>query len=185
MVHNSEILGALVDIVRGPESTLEDVEIAGRGISAEARFSRTLIADKWTVYDDPVPVLMERNLAFSDHLIERGEIGDSLAELWRRRCAGEIDAAAFTATLEDLVRRLEEQPEEAFAAAQNAPEKQRAADAAGEQRAAVAAGEQQAAVAAGKERAAVAAGKERAAYVEAQLAADAARERRAPEVAEG
>ncbi|MEU2704635.1 hypothetical protein [Micromonospora aurantiaca (nom. illeg.)] len=48
LVRNSRLLGLFVEIVQGPEGTLRAVETAGRGITAEARCTLTVVADKGT-----------------------------------------------------------------------------------------------------------------------------------------
>jgi hypothetical protein len=116
MVRNSAVLETLVEIVRGPQGSLLAVEMAGRGIAAEARCSLAILADKELGLQSsgPVPEAVQRALVFADHLIELGEVADSLEELWRLRSTGETDDASFEAKLGHLVRCLEEWPDKAL-----------------------------------------------------------------------
>jgi len=87
----------LVEIIRGPPGSLRAVEIAGHGVAAEARCSLAILADKRIPYSDPAPVAVQHSLAFADRLIDLGEIGDSLAELWQRRRTEEIGMSTIDA----------------------------------------------------------------------------------------
>lgn len=108
MVRNSDILGTLADVVQGPVGSLRAVEIAGRGIAAEVRCTLAGLEDKNVVHSDPADVAVQRALDFAERLMELGEVGESLAELWRDRRTEKIDDQTFEARLGDLVRRLEE-----------------------------------------------------------------------------
>lgn len=110
-VRNSEILETFVQIVQGPEGNLQAVEMAGLGIAAEARCTLMMLADKTHPNFGSEPASLQRSLGFADCLIELGEIGDSLAEVWQSRRANELDDGAFSEQLSHLVRRLQEWPE--------------------------------------------------------------------------
>jgi hypothetical protein len=110
-VRNSDILETFVLIVQGPEGNLRAVEMAGLGIAAEARCTLMMLADKSRQNFGSEPASLQRSLDFADCLIELGEIGDSLAEVWRARRGNELDDGAFSEQLSHLVRRLQEWPE--------------------------------------------------------------------------
>jgi hypothetical protein len=58
----------------------------------------------------PETASLQRSLDFADCLIELGEIGDSLAEMWQARRANELDEEAFSDQLNQHVRRLQTWP---------------------------------------------------------------------------
>ncbi|MCO1617050.1 hypothetical protein M8C11_20245 [Micromonospora sp. CPM1] len=111
LVRNSRLLGLFVEIVRGPEGTLRAVETAGRGITAEARCTLAVAADKMTTNSGSPAEARQRNLACADRLVELGAIEDDLSELWSRRREGDLDEAAFEASLLRIVMRLEAWPQ--------------------------------------------------------------------------
>lgn len=82
LVRNSRLLGLFVEIVRGPEGTLRAVETAGRGITAEARCTLTVVADKMTISTGSPAEARQRSLACADRLVELGAIEDDLSDLW-------------------------------------------------------------------------------------------------------
>ncbi|BEL05667.1 hypothetical protein Q0Z83_038580 [Actinoplanes sichuanensis] len=110
-MRNSDILETFVQIVQGPEGNLRAVELAGLGIAAEARCTLLLLADKAGPSRGSGPGWLQRSRDFADCLIELGEIGDSLAEVWRARRAHELDEEAFSEQLNHHVRRLQAWPE--------------------------------------------------------------------------
>jgi hypothetical protein len=111
LVRNSRLLGLFVEIVQGPIGTLRAVETAGRGITAEARCTLTVIADKMTTSSGSPGEARQRSLACADRLIELGAIEDDLSELWSRHRGGELDEAPFEASLLRIVMRLEAWPQ--------------------------------------------------------------------------
>jgi hypothetical protein len=63
LVRNSRILSVFADIVHGPQGTPRAVEIAGRGIAAEARCTLALLADKMQSSSDAAPEAALRHIA--------------------------------------------------------------------------------------------------------------------------
>jgi hypothetical protein len=110
LVRNSRMLGLLDQVLHGPLGTLRAVELAGRGISAEARCTQAVLEDKMTVSSDPSPSVRQRALAAADLLTDLGAVEDDLAEAWRRRCTDDLDDLTFEAALDSAIRRLEEWP---------------------------------------------------------------------------
>ncbi|WP_326558041.1 hypothetical protein [Micromonospora sp. NBC_01796] len=95
------------EIVLAPLGTLRAVEIAGRGIAAEARCTLAVLADKTPSGSDAA---LQAGLAYADRLMELGTIEDGLVELWRSRRAEDLDDGAFEKALRHLVVRLEAWP---------------------------------------------------------------------------
>lgn len=110
MVRNSRVLGVFVEIVHGPEGTLRAVEVAGRGIAAEARCTLAAAGDKSEVSDGPVEDAIQESIGYADRLMRLGEIEDDLVELWRRRRSEGLDDVAFEEGLNGIVARLEVWP---------------------------------------------------------------------------
>lgn len=111
LVRNSRLLTLFIEIVQGPEGNLRAVQAAGRGITAEARCTLTVAADKMATISGSPAEARQRSLACADRLIELGAIEDDLSELWSRRRGGELDDAAFEANLLRIVMRLEAWPQ--------------------------------------------------------------------------
>ncbi|MFI7646836.1 hypothetical protein ACIBTZ_12240 [Micromonospora sp. NPDC049460] len=109
-MRNSRLLALFAEIVQGPEGTLRAVEAAGRGIAAEARCTLAVLADKMTTSSGSPAELRRRALASADRLIELGAIEDDLNELWSRRRENDLDDAAFEASLQRIVTRMEAWP---------------------------------------------------------------------------
>ncbi|MEU6076641.1 hypothetical protein [Micromonospora sp. NPDC047074] len=109
-VRNSRILGVFDEILHAPQCGLRAVEIAGRGIAGEARCTLAALADKDRRYTGTAAEVTRRAIAYSDRLVELGEIEDDLVDAWHRRSAGESDDAAFERALLDIVVRLEAWP---------------------------------------------------------------------------
>ncbi|MGV9316456.1 hypothetical protein ACWDR0_30365 [Streptomyces sp. NPDC003691] len=84
-----------------PEIPFTVVELAGRGITADAA------ATRW-VLEAGKPSL--DGSALADKLIGLGEWEDQLAGLWQAHRSGEVDAAAFETRLAEIVSALEKWP---------------------------------------------------------------------------
>jgi len=110
-VRNSRLLGLFTEIVQGPEGTRRAVEVASRGIAAEARCTLAILADKLTVRSGSADELLQSALASADRLMELGAIEDDLSELWSRRREGDLGDDAFEASLQQIVMRLEAWPQ--------------------------------------------------------------------------
>jgi hypothetical protein len=104
-LHNSRVLTLFDEVLHSPRSGLRVVEIAGRGIVAEAGCILATLVDKTRKYDDSAQI--QRVLADSDRLMRLGEIEDDLVELWRVRSAGELSDQLFEQELNSIVNRLE------------------------------------------------------------------------------
>ena len=113
MIHNSRILGLFDAILHADQFRLQAVEIAGRGIAAEARCTMAVLLDKGQDFDDSSESAMVRALEYSDRLLELGELEDGLDQLVRRRLANELGDADFERALDELVTRLEAWPQRA------------------------------------------------------------------------
>jgi hypothetical protein len=111
VVRNSRLLGLFTEIVQGPEGTLRAVEAAGRGITAEARCTLAVLADKLTIRSGSSDELLQSVLASADRLMELGAIEDDLSELWASRRQGDLGDDAFEASLQLIVMRLEAWPQ--------------------------------------------------------------------------
>ncbi|WP_327341653.1 hypothetical protein [Streptomyces europaeiscabiei] len=98
-VRNSVSLGVFLAVAASSRVSLTVVELAGRGITADAAGTR------W-VLEVGKPHLDGFTLA--DKLISRGELEDQLVELWQAYGHGGIDAAAFEAGLAEIVEAIEE-----------------------------------------------------------------------------
>ncbi|MFE7574719.1 hypothetical protein ACFU5Z_08280 [Streptomyces sp. NPDC057521] len=98
-VRNSVSLGVFLAVAASSKVPLTVVELAGRGITADAA------ATRW-VLEVGKPHLDGFTLA--DKLISRGELEDQLVELWQAYGHGGVDAAAFGARLAAIVEAIEE-----------------------------------------------------------------------------
>lgn len=100
-VRNSVSLGVFHAMAASAEVSLTVVELAGRGITADAA------ATRW-VLEVGKPHLDGCTLA--DRLISRGELEDRLVELWRAHGRKEVGAADFEARLTEIVEAVERWP---------------------------------------------------------------------------
>lgn len=110
LVRNSRILGVFVEIVHGPQGSLRAVELAGRGIAAEAGCTLAALAEKTRPTPSTAYEAIEAGLEYADRLMELGVVEDGLVELWKRRCLGDLEDAAFEVLLHEIVARLEAWP---------------------------------------------------------------------------
>lgn len=97
-VRNSVSLGVFLAVAASSRVPLTVVELAGRGIAADAA------ATRW-VLEVGKPHLDGFTLA--DKLINRGELEDQLVELWQAYAHGGVDAAVFEARLAEIVGAVE------------------------------------------------------------------------------
>jgi hypothetical protein len=109
-VRNSRMLGVLCEIVVGPLGRIYAVEIAGRGIAAEARCTISAMDDKLSSESGEGVEAFRGGIEYADRLIELGAIEDNLVELWRRRCGDEIGDGEFEVALQRIVVRIEDWP---------------------------------------------------------------------------
>jgi hypothetical protein len=110
-LRNSRILGVLCEIVHGPIGRIYAVEIAGKGIAAEARCTISAMDDKLHSGHGGVTESVGEGIEYADRLIELGAIEDDLVDLWRRRCGKEVADEEFEAELRAIVVRLEDWPQ--------------------------------------------------------------------------
>jgi hypothetical protein len=101
------MLGLLDQILHDPRTTLRAIEIAGRGIAAEARCHLSMPADDKRPNNEPRDVVVRRAQALADRVEELCAIEDDLAVAWHRRRAETIDEASFEKALLTAVERLE------------------------------------------------------------------------------
>jgi hypothetical protein len=109
-IRGSRILAALDEILHDGQSSWQIVELAGRGISAQARCTIAVVESKNRDLGSLPDDWVADKLAAADNLVEAVELEDELVDLWRRRCAGEAEAAEFEAGLRDIVQRSEVWP---------------------------------------------------------------------------
>lgn len=100
-VRNSVSLGVFLAVAASSRVPLTVVELAGRGITADAA------ATRW-VLEVGKPRLDGFTLA--DRLISSGDLEDQLVELWQAYGHGGVDAAAFEARLAEIVEAIERWP---------------------------------------------------------------------------
>lgn len=100
-VRNSVFLGVFLAVAAHPKVPFTVVELAGRGITADAA------ANRW-VLEVGKPSLDGFTLA--DKLIDLGEREDQLVDLWQALGNGEVSAAAFETRLAEIVAAMEKWP---------------------------------------------------------------------------
>ncbi|GII31474.1 Imm32 family immunity protein [Planotetraspora mira] len=100
-VRNSVSLGVFLAVAAHPRVRFTAVELAGRGITADAAGNR------WA-REVAKPSL--DGLSLADKLIERGELEDRLVDLWRTIENVEADPATFETQLAEIVTALEKWP---------------------------------------------------------------------------
>jgi hypothetical protein len=98
---NSEALDVLLRIAGDSRVTWRAVEIAGRGISADAA------ATLWMLADGKAST---PGLELADMLMRQGELVDELVELWELFGREGTTSADFEARLEKIVEALERWP---------------------------------------------------------------------------
>jgi hypothetical protein len=113
-LHNSRALGLFDQVLHDARSTMRIVEIAGRGIVAEARCHLAMPQDAKGPNREPQDVVIRRALALAGQVEELCAIEDDLAALWSRRQAGTADAATFEAAFLNVVVRFEQWPQRHF-----------------------------------------------------------------------
>jgi hypothetical protein len=114
LLHNSRALSLFDQVLHDARSSMRTVEIAGRGIVAEARCHLAVPQDAKGPNHEPPSVVIRRALAFADQVEELCGIEDDLAALWSRRQAGTADAETFDGALLDVVLRFEQWPQRHF-----------------------------------------------------------------------
>ncbi|MFI1169959.1 hypothetical protein [Streptomyces melanogenes] len=97
-VRNSVFLGVFLAVAAHPKVPFTIVELAGRGITADAA------ANRWGL-EVGKPSLDGFTLA--EKLIDLGEREDQLVDLWQAYESGEVDAAAFETRLAVIVAAME------------------------------------------------------------------------------
>ncbi|WP_326690700.1 MULTISPECIES: hypothetical protein [unclassified Streptomyces] len=100
-VRNSVSLGVFIAIAADARVSFTVVELAGRGITADATASR------WAL-EAGKPSLDGFTLA--DRLIEFGEWEERLAGLWQAYGRGEVETTDFEAQLAQIVTAMERWP---------------------------------------------------------------------------
>lgn len=95
---NSEALDVFLRVAADSRVSWRTVELAGRGISADAA------SVMWVISEGKRSLSGEE---FSDLLIDQGDLVDALAESWQLFESGEISGADFEARLERVVIGLE------------------------------------------------------------------------------
>ncbi|MFG3494570.1 hypothetical protein [Streptomyces sp. NPDC047928] len=98
---NSEALDVLLQIAGDSRVTWRAVEIAGRGISADAA------ATLWMLAGGKAST---PGLELAELLIRQGELVDELVELWEFYGRGDMASADFEARLEEIVTALQRWP---------------------------------------------------------------------------
>ncbi|MFI9363124.1 hypothetical protein ACIG5E_19025 [Kitasatospora sp. NPDC053057] len=96
---NSEALDVLLRVAADPRVSWRTVELAGRGISADA-------ASAGWVMSEGKHALSGEDM--SDLLIEQGDLVDALAESWQSFETGTISGADFETALERVVLGFED-----------------------------------------------------------------------------
>ncbi|MEV8069767.1 hypothetical protein AB0P32_27260 [Streptomyces sp. NPDC085995] len=95
---NSEALDVFLRVAADSRVSWRTVELAGRGISADAA------SVMWVISEGKSSLSGEE---LSDLLIEQSDLVDALAESWKSFESGEISDADFEAQLERFVIGLE------------------------------------------------------------------------------
>lgn len=98
MIRNSEALTILLAIAADPRVSWNVVEIAGRGISADAR------STSWVV---SIGKKSLGSLVLGDLLMEKGKLVEDLIDAWRLFDCGETGKGEFETRLRSLVEALE------------------------------------------------------------------------------
>lgn len=98
LIRNSEALTILMAIAADPRVSWNVVEIAGRGISADARSTSWVVSNGKKSLD---------GLVFADLLMEKGELVEDLVDAWRLFDCGETGRDEFETRLRSLVEALE------------------------------------------------------------------------------
>ncbi|WP_181509189.1 MULTISPECIES: hypothetical protein [unclassified Streptomyces] len=96
---NSEALDVFVKVAADSRVSWRAVELAGRGISADAA------GVVWVISKGKYSLSGEE---LSDLLVKQGDLVDSLSEAWRSFDGGELSGADFEDQLAAVVRALEE-----------------------------------------------------------------------------
>ncbi|MGI5171130.1 hypothetical protein ACQEU3_42935 [Spirillospora sp. CA-253888] len=98
LIGNSQALTVLLAIAADSRVTWKGVELAGRGIAANARSTSWVVSVGKKTLD---------GLVLGDLIIEKAELIEALDDAWRLFDSGEIDAGEFEARLEALIDGLE------------------------------------------------------------------------------
>jgi len=99
VARNSEALDVFLKVAANSRVSWRAVELAGRGISADAA------GVVWMISKGKRSLSGEE---LSDLLMKQGDLVDSLSEVWRSFDSGELSSADFEDQLEAVVLRLEE-----------------------------------------------------------------------------
>ena len=100
-VRNSLSLGVFLAVAAHPRVPFTVVELAGRGIAADAAANRWVLQVGKSSLD---------GFTLGDKMIDLAGWGDGLVDLWQRFGDGAIDAVAFEAGLAEIVTAIEEWP---------------------------------------------------------------------------
>lgn len=98
VVRNSVSLAVFLAVAADPGVPFRVVELAGRGITADAAASRWLLEVGKSSLD---------GFALADKLIDLGEREDQLVGLWQEYGAGEVGVVAFESRLAEIVTVME------------------------------------------------------------------------------
>ncbi|WP_285573165.1 hypothetical protein [Streptomyces sp. RTGN2] len=97
-MRNSVSLAVFLAVAADPGVPFRVVELAGRGITADAAASRWLLEVGKSSLD---------GFALADKLIDLGEREDQLVGLWQEYGAGEVGVVAFESRLAEIVTVME------------------------------------------------------------------------------
>ncbi|MFB8209409.1 hypothetical protein [Streptomyces sp. NPDC056010] len=97
-VRNSVSLAVFLAVAAGPGVPFGVVELAGRGIAADAAASRWVLEAGKSSLD---------GFALADKLIDLGEREDQLVALWQEYGADEVGVMAFESRLTEIVTAME------------------------------------------------------------------------------
>lgn len=97
-VRNSVSLGVFLAVAAHPGVPFGIVELAGRGITADAAASRWVLEVGKPSLD---------GFALADKLIDFGEREDQLVGLWQEYRAGEVGVVDFESRLAEIVAAME------------------------------------------------------------------------------
>ncbi|WP_329249335.1 hypothetical protein OG417_02955 [Actinoallomurus sp. NBC_01490] len=98
---NSVSLGVFLGVASHPRVPFRVVELAGRGITADAAATRWMLEVGKPSLD---------GLTLADKVIEFGEWEERLVDLWRGFRSGDVEAAVFETCLAEIVTAMEDWP---------------------------------------------------------------------------
>ncbi|MCO5967917.1 hypothetical protein [Actinoallomurus soli] len=98
---NSVALGVFLGVASHPRVPFTVVELAGRGITADAAATRWMLEVGKPSLD---------GLTLANKVIEFGEWEERLIDLWRAFRSGDVETALFETRLAEIVTAMEEWP---------------------------------------------------------------------------